>query len=420
MITRHSGQRAALEEVLAAIPEPPVRASVQTIIDKSVLAIWHLASLDDELFEQAAMLGPGAGPTAAGLDQLMARDMRDLSRRVLGSTRALITHLEAQRFAGEESAGAAHSFDDLEFDMGVGTSPAEMVDQPLAEDDILSAIDGLDAQETVPSSDRWKSLQPELSSLTFALGSQLTDFERRYASALDESRRLQALRELDDIGNALTDGILALMGTICEAYLEDIDRDRLLPGHQSALGKALLVRRGIADLRRIVNHRNAILQDQDATDSMRETAFEKLREAVVAFAAGDVMKAMRPADRAELASFARELRANTFKSAAMTCEGLDKYLDSLAVVNQRDVLIKHDTDLKRDIADNLEGAIQLADISPHGTIDMVRAAFERANALYGHRDAIDALLIEWQKGESDVLDVDGMVQWGRRLDQLIT
>lgn len=406
------GRKDLLQALLEAIPQESVRAMVEGITERGVAAIQQLGSLDDEIFERTA---EGATPPADGAA---------LATRVLARTRALVEHLEGQDF--EHAGGASDtdegaSFDDLAFDLHetapTAAAPAEG-GAPLREEDILGAIEVLAAQQRSSAAERWSGLKPQLAGLTYALGSQLRDFDQRYASALAEGRRVQALRELDDVGNALTDGIFALLGTICEAYLDEVDRDRLIPGHRSALGKALLVRQGIAELRRVINLSNAIVQDPVAPDAMKDLAFDRLRGALADFVAGDVFPLMRPADRAELRGFVADLGGATVKAAATTCEGLDKYLDSLAVVNQRNVLIKHDTDLRRDIAENLEGAIELATISPHGAAEMVRSAFARAAALRGARDAIDALLADWDRAHS-TLDDAALVPYARRLADLV-
>lgn len=397
-MTVPAGQRDLLQGLLESIPQAVVRDEVAGITERGVAAIQQLARLDEEI----------SPPT----------DSVELAARVLGRTRALVEHLEAQGFEQAAASDDASSFDDLAFDLQEAP-PAET--GAIREEDILGAIEVLAAQHRTSAAERWNALRPRLAAFTYALGSQLREFDQRYASALEEGRRLQALRELDDIGNALTDGIFALLGTICEAYLDDVDdvdRDRLIPGHRSALGKALLVRQGLAELRRSINRSNAIIQDAGVPVVTRETAFDVLREALVDFIGGDVFPLMRPADRAQVREFAADLDGVTVAAAATTCEGLDKYLDSLAVVNRRNVLIKHDTDLMRDIAENLEGAIELATISPSGAREIIRAAFTRAGALRGARDPLDALLLEWQDAHAR-LDGDALQGYARRLADLV-
>ncbi|HUS64444.1 MAG TPA: hypothetical protein VMZ28_07860 [Kofleriaceae bacterium] len=387
-------QGSLLQGLLEAISQESVRAAVAGITERSVAAIHQLATVDEEVFTDSSVV----------------------ATRVLRGTRALVEHLEAQGFEQAGSTDDTTSFDDFAFDLE--EAPPADTGASIREEDILGAIEVLAARQRASAAERWNALRPQLAAFTYALGSQLRDFDQRHASALEEGRGIQALRELDDVGNALTDGIFALLGTICEAYLEDVDRDRLIPGHRSALGKALLVRRGLADLRRSINRSNAIIQHASAPREDRGAAFDALARALVDFIGGDVFPLMRPADRAELRAFAAELDGATVAAAATTCEGLDKYLDSLAVVNRRNVLMKHDADLLHDIAENLEGAIELASISPSAAGGMVRAAFTRAGALHGVRDALDALLLEWQEVHAG-LEGAAFVPYARRLAELV-
>lgn len=399
--------------MLEAIADPDVRATVDALFERSVAAIHDLARLDNEIFEQWAMTGEAPADTASAQIMLPTERMTTLANRVLASTRSLIGHLNSQGFEAPSASDDA----DFDFDFDLGGEPSEPVlrTDSLEEEDILGALDALETDGAESSTERWKKLGPELSSVTFALASQLGEFDQRFADALAANRHVQGLRELDDIGNALTDGVLALMGLIGEAFLGDIDLDKLLPGHRSTLGKALLVRRGVADLRRVVGEYNDTIQSSDASAGAKDAAFVAMRQALSDFVADDVYKAMRPADRAELAAFLDELEGATVREVLLSCEGLDKYLQSLAAVSQRSVLIKHDTDRMREIAETLEGALPLVDISAHGALDMLLAAFDSAQALYGYREDLDQLLQERHAFSEDLSSLDQWVDLGRQL-----
>ncbi len=124
-------------------------------------------------------------------------------------------------------------------------------------------------------------------------------------------------------------------------------------------------------------------------------SFKLLVESLLGFIAGDVFAYLRPSDRREFEGFAARLQAGLSKKSLMDCEGLDKYLDSLAVVSQRDVLLKHDSDLKKQIFRELEAAVAVQNSVPELVPEMVSQAFEKADRLFGLVDELDNLVYRW-------------------------
>lgn len=380
-------------ELLDAVKEPRVRKRVAVIVQLCTDAVRMLDTLDQQLHQSTATSeadrheGGERGPHDRQSLELLASS-------VLEGVRTLESHLSTIEVKlDDEAPDLEAGSDDIEFDLG---GPMDSPDEMTLDDaDIDGALDGLAPQRGRSSKDTWKQLSSEMSSLGYALSSQLKDFDARFKSALDNQRFDQALHDVDSISNSLIDGVFALMSTICAAYLGDFDRDRLLPGHRDALGKALLVRRGLAELRHQVNESNRLIQDTRLPEKSRERALTKLAVALSSFQVGEVFTVMRSPDRSELQQFQQNIANRSVAEVIFVCEGLDKYLDSLASVNQRDVLINHDREVMGDVAELLESVPALIDISPHGAMDLVRQGFAKAEALRGSRDAIDELLKDW-------------------------
>ncbi len=417
-----------LEQLLAAISDPRIRKEAHTLIELSTAAVDDLSQLDERIYQHH-----GEGAEKLSDTSIAAPVLEALASDILQGVRTLEMHL--QEHAKRPDAAEVESEDDAEmefnfdFETGVEISPESTVDEAdfgegfgddfadfdgldgfgesndtppakepsIADLDLDGAFDMLGAPEPEKTClERWRSLLGELESFAYALGSQIRDFDERFAGAINDGRFEQALRELNDVGRSVTDGVFALMTAIYEAYLDDVDRDGVLPGHKSTLSRALAVRRGLADLRHVVHSANAVLQSDVGGDAPQAEAFSEICSELELFVGGEVFGVMRPADRLELKNFLREISSKTRSAARFDCEGLDKYLDSLAAVSQRDVLIKHDGDQKHDIQELLEAVKPLLDISPHGAIDMIAQAFQKAESLYGVRESLDRVVGEWQ------------------------
>jgi hypothetical protein len=398
------------QQLYDVIQDDAVRAKVELIVDLCVGAVADLDSLDERIYQRAQSAlekDEDGGPSA--------EDLNKLADAVLEGVRALSSYLTNRDFGGDEEAAE----DELDFDFDLDDAPPEPAGELLDDDDIASAVDGLLPASPRSSDERWAALSAEMTSFSYALSTQLEEFDQRFADALEQQRFPQALRELDDVGNALIDGVFALMSTICKTYLETFDRNQMLPGHRDALGKALLVRHEVASMRRVVKAANERVQDTGVPNEERQAGIETVVKELAAFMESDGWVVMRPADRLELKNFLEGISSTPFRQAALCCEGLDKYLDSLLSVNQREVLISHDRELMRDIAATLEGVGPLVDITPHGAVEMVREAFFKAEALYGYQDRLDALLAEWKSSVTPATEPAAVVELGKHLAALV-
>jgi hypothetical protein len=104
----------------------------------------------------------------------------------------------------------------------------------------------------------------------------------------------------------------------------------------------------------------------------------------------------------------------------LDCEGFDKYLDSLAFVSQRGVLIKHDTDLKTKISADLDRALKFAAILPDVVCEVIEQGFVKAERLTGLNDQIDELVLQWSLlTADDRADPDQAIDYGRQLFELV-
>jgi hypothetical protein len=401
----------SLEALLMdAAPDPGEFASVRGLLEGCLRALWDMARLDDALFERLS----------GGEQQVL--DLEDptpvllhLAAVTLDGVRELLHGLDALGFVPPEDVGAA--LEELDFDVSAPRAPQDSLG--LDELDIDGALSGLHAAPD-PVRQRQAGLRKLVGSLRYGMQSQIAGFERRFDAALEGGHMAQAMEDLDDTRNAVGEGVFALVTALCEAYLPDIRAESVVPGHKSALDKALLVRRGLADLTRSVDHENWRIQDQDDVEQ-GAAALDRLREQVHGYMRGEAFRAMRPADRWELLKVTRLLEGATLGTRTrQTCEGLAKYLEGLSSINQREVLRRHDVAVLKDVRENLEAARPLLGISPFGAQQLLAAAVTQVGGLYGKSRELDALLIKWRLTPPDLQHPGEVEEVLRELSQVLS
>ncbi|MCX5745864.1 MAG: hypothetical protein NT062_25590, partial [Proteobacteria bacterium] len=174
-------------------------------------------------------------------------------------------------------------------------------------------------------------------------------------------------------------------------FLPDVNAATLVPGYHTALGRALMVRRGLAELQTTLDPLNTLLQTGGRS---ADFALRTIRDTLETFVDSVLCRAMRAADRWQMIEFERELAEQPAAVARQTSEGLVKYLDSLRSINQREVLVLHDQRTLEEIRESLANARQLLDLSPKTALDMVDRAYQAALRLRGRRPDSDQLIAQ--------------------------
>ena len=268
--------------------------------------------------------------------------------------------------------------------------------------------------------DRWKALTVEMATFQYGLGHELKEFERRFSHALRHDNKEQAVRDLNDATTGLMDGVFAVMTTVYECFLGYAEPERMVPGHRDTLGKALAVRRALADLRRGVRGLNRRVQDRATSPEVAETNYRRIVDATGRFIESDVFNYLRSDTRRDFWELCELLANGNAVDNRLDCEGFDKYLDSLSFISQRGVLIKHDTDLKTKITADLDRAVKFAALLPDIVCDVIEQAFVKAERLSGLSDEIDGLVLQWSSlAAEDRADIEHAVDLGRQMLELV-
>ncbi|MGE0403713.1 MAG: hypothetical protein AB7T06_43805 [Kofleriaceae bacterium] len=374
-----SPENAAFVDLLSTISDRRIRREVQKLLQLGEEAVYALGEIDTALYLREG-----------GEEQLQV-----VADAVLSHLRRLLEYLAI-------------------------VAPAVTEDSATGDRSADSAVRAMTPHRQRSDDDRWNALEREIATLHFGLGSELKQFETRFAQALQAENVDQAVSDLNDATTGLTDGLFAVMTTVYECFLGYAEPDRMVPGHRDSLGKALAVRRALADLRRGVRSLNRRIQDPTTPPETAELDYQRIVDATVRFVDSDVFFYLRSDTRRDLWQLRESLAAGNAAQNRLDCEGYEKYLDSLSFVSQRGVLIKHDTDLKAKIAGDLERAIKFAALLPDVVCEVIEQAFVKADRLAGLSDEIDALVLQWSTlNAEDRLDLDSITPLARQLLDMI-
>lgn len=399
-----TSENAALAELLGAISDRRIRRKVHKLLQLGEEAVRSLGELDSALY----------------LREDGEAQLQIVADAVLSHVRRLLEFLGMVAATLEASGDAVPREVDFEFSAGDSLEGQRASSaRPAGTPATMDAVDILATRQKTDD-DKWRALAEGMDSLQYGLSSELGEFDRRFSDALTHDRVEQAVRDLNDATTSLMDGVFAVMTTVYECFLGYAEPERMIPGHRDTLGKALAVRRALAELRREVQELNRSIQDPDSSPLIVETSYRLLVQALVRFIADDVFYYVRSDDRKEFEHFRQLLSQGSAARNRQECEGLDKYLDSLAFVSQRGVVIKHDADLRAKIAVELERALALAELFPEAVCEAIHEAFVRGDRLFGLNDRLDTLVHTWfSLSEEKRNDLQEAVAMARLLRDLV-
>lgn len=350
-------------------------------------ALEDLKQLDESLYERfvSTRTNPqGPEAVAEGMRKLWEDTFRGL-HQMLAYARTVV-----------EPPGETSS-DDAAFDFGdfAESGPTAKEELDLGSLEFGDLLDGLGGEQKADDTARWKTVLEKVSSIEYGMTQQLSDAHERLENALKAGETNQVLGLLDDTQSSTSEGVHALVAAVYEEFCPDVNVATVVPGYLTSLGRALLVRRGLADLASKLTPENNLLQGEDPSEY--EFALAQIRIQMRQFVGSVVCRAMRAADRWQMTEFEREISEQPLKVARLTSEGLVKYVDSLSSVNQREVLVVHDRRTLAEMHEAISSARQLLDLSPRAARDEMDRACQAAQRLRGRHPHTDELIIGLDK-----------------------
>ncbi|MEP6859753.1 MAG: hypothetical protein ABJE66_03980 [Deltaproteobacteria bacterium] len=385
-----------------AIQTPRIQTQAWELVSLAQRALDDLRHLDDGLYERfvATRDAPMDRKTAAeSLEQLWDTTFSGLSQ-LLWACRSMVK-LQSAGLEGDDTASANRDqtgpvVTDDELDFGELAEPKPKEDDlALGSADLLDFLEQFDEQEHEDDAKRWDKVIERVGSIEYGLTSQQNDARERLKVALSTGEIGHALGVLDDTQSSASEGVHALVTAVYDAFVPDVNPTTVVPGYLTALGRALLVRRGVAELATNLAPFNDQLQAGDP--ATHAAALSAVRATVHAYVGSVVCRAMRPADRWQMVEFERQLQTEPISVSRLTSEGLVKYLDSLGSINQREVLVMHDRRTIETMRDAVSNARQLMDLSPRAAVEMMDRAYQAAQRLKGRSPVTDKLVADLEK-----------------------
>jgi len=389
----------------SAIATPKIQGQAGELVRLALRALDDLKQLDEGLYERFvtnrnAPNDPAAA--AAGLRKLWAQTFRGLLELL-----EFCRSLEGDAKKREPDAEPSFDFGDLEdgaleggeLEDGTATVVGGIAfgegELDLASSDIGDLLSGIDEHHDEGDAEKWSKVLEKVGSIEYGLRSQHTEACARLEVALEAGEINQVLGLLDDTQSSSGEGVHALVAAVYEAFVPDVNPASVVPGYLTSLGRALLVRRGLAELSMTLTPFNNRLQADNTR--LHHHALRTIREVMQQFVSSVVCRAMRAADRWQMVEFEQDLQNLPVAAARLTSEGLAKYLDSLGSINQREVLLLHDTRTLEEMRESLATARGLVDISPRTASEMLERAYQAAQRLRGRNPATDRLVIQLEK-----------------------
>lgn len=387
----------ALEQRLAEqVPDERLRRQVYAVVVGARAVIRDLRRLDESLYERLS-----AGEVGVLESADPSAELARLKDQTFGTLTDLLWAMKSEGLLNSEDA-RTNIPDELDFDTVDSQPPAPADSVSMDEEDIMGALEGLAPQRPQPTAALMAELRTLLAAVGHSLLTQIQGFEDRFFRSLAAGNHQAAMEDLDDTRNGANEAMYALISGVFQQVMPQVDAEVLVPGYLSTLQRALLVRRALADLTHMVDAQNVVLQDRRTSPPDLEYALGRLRRGLVEFIKADAFTAMRPADRWEFMKFQRGLQGPGMVEVRQTAEGLAKYLESLSSINQREALRRHDAEILRDLAQLMEAATPLLDISPQAAVSQVQEALPLASRLYGRNREVDHLLTVWKLTPPDL------------------
>jgi hypothetical protein len=392
-----------------AISTPKIQQQAGELVDRALRALEDLRQLDENLYErfvETRKVPEGPEAAANRIRKLWDETFRGMLG-LLDFCKGLIGALPATT----TDDSAAFDFGDFG-----EAAPAPTNELELGAADIGELLSGLDAKEQ-SDTERWKPVLEKVSSIEYGLRAQYNEATERREVALSAGEMNQVLGILDDTTSAASEGVHALVAAVFDAFVPDVNPTTVVPGYLTTRGRALLVRRGLADLATKLAAHNETLQSTQTDE--HQHALTAARSVMRQFVGSVVCRAMRAADRWQMVEFERDLSGQPLSVARMTCEGLVKYIESLSSINQREVLVLHDQRTIEEMRDALASARQLVDLSPKTAREEMERAYQAALRLRGRHPVTDTLIIQLERYSSTTSGQQNSAKFLERLEAVL-
>lgn len=343
----------ALEAALSAVPESQA-VRLRQVCRGAASALARLSDLDLLQYESTV--------TVASQDLSTWEEMAPVVAATLGEVNAFIDLVRTQLAAQPASRGngLASLMEDAVLDEGARARLEGVLRSAASQ--MFDQVQALGAKVRDPGvvADRWNLLAEVQSSRT---------------------------RFREHLGTLVFDLV---------APFADAERSEVVPGHLEEVAGAVSVRAAVADLRRVLEARDAKLREAGAEDVHWHV--QHLETEMDAFGRTAPYRSLRAQDKRRLIEYRHEVRsmaAQPLPSKGDVMELSHRVLElvkSLAVVNQRALLRQHDHEVWARSGVKLEQAEALLEVDRRAAAVVLAEAAEVASGLYGRSEPLDDFL----------------------------
>jgi hypothetical protein len=359
----------AVAQVLRQVPDGLFRARLFKVLTNATRAIIKLREIDLSRVEHLTS-------SQEGNDLALWEQIAPAVAASIGDVNGLLTTITEQ-FPPTQ---AQHTEDD--FDLAFGPSDDTQGDASV--------------QVPVTPAEKIKSAEKAVQSIADSLRFEVNRFGGRVRNPSVVADRWNLLIDLQEFRGKCRAAIGELVYAASSTFGE-ISRPLVIPEYANDLAESLAVRQAWITLTRAAGPLNARLQIA-SVEQQRPLLLAVQRE-LDHFQSSRGYLHMRAADKRFVIAFVREL-SETFakrtfgRPAQQLVEGFAKFLDSMAVINRREILINHDREAFAECGTLLEQAGLYLGVGEHGkAMGKMIQALAVATRLYGRDRYLDDYLV---------------------------
>lgn len=361
---------AAVAQVLRELADGQFRARLFKVLTAATKAIVRLRDLDLSRIEQLAS-------SQEGSDLVMWEEVAPAVGASTADVSALLTTIHEQF---PETAVAQDEDDmDLAFGPSDGPTPAP-------------------TGATVPTTpaERQAAAEKAVQAIATSLKYEVQRFGNRVRNPSIVTDRWNLLIDLQEFRGKCRAAMGELVYSSVSAFSE-IGRASVVPEYAADLAEALSARHAWMTLTRAVGPMNARLQIA-GIEQQRPLLVAVARE-VDHFRSSRGYQRMRAGDKRFVLAFVQDLQTllttrKFGKPAQQLVEGFAKFLDSMAVINRREILLNHDREAFAECGTLLEQtSLYIGNREPGRAASKLQQALSVAGRLFGRDRMLDDYLI---------------------------
>ncbi len=207
--------------------------------------------------------------------------------------------------------------------------------------------------------------------------------------------------------------------------LAEVDKEDVVPGYRQEMDRSVGLRRALAILAPRVAKENSAAQAAAPGDGYTiRRHVERISKLLDRFLESPAFRAMRAADRKSLTRLRSSLSSEMADPSIWpgdlrkTAEGLDRFLESMSVINHREDLVIHDREALPRFGSILEAAAKAAEEEDDSRARLLFSdAMETGWRLIGRDPELDEVLRRARRVDISELDAEDVELWVEALKE---